>query len=101
MPNLLRSIVGLFVLMVAFAASADEFRPGYLELRQQDAETWDVFWKVPAQGDTLRLGIYVVFPGDAVKLSEPRGAFHAGAYSERWRLRRPGGLTGQTMDFFK
>lgn len=97
MPNLLRSIVGLFVLMVAFAASADEFRPGYLELRQRDAETYDVFWKVPAQGDSLRLGIYVVFPGDAVNLTEPRGAFHGGAYSERWRLRRPGGLTGQTV----
>ena len=37
------------------------------------------------------------FPADAVNLSEPRGAFHAGAYSERWRLKRPGGLVGQTV----
>ena len=71
--------------------------PGYLGLRQQDAETYDVFWKVPAQGDNLLLGIYVVFPADAVNLSEPRGEFHAGAYSERWRLKRSGGLTGQTV----
>ena len=34
---------------------------------------------------------------DAVNLSQPRGAFHAGAYSERWRLKRLGGLTGQTV----
>ena len=95
--HLLRSIIGLCVLLGAAAATADEFRPGYLELRQQDAETWDVFWKVPAQGGQRRPGIDVVFPADTVNLSEPRGAFHAGAYSERWRLRRPGGLIGQTV----
>ena len=72
MRHLLRSIIGLFALMLATAAGADEFRPGYLELRQRDAETYDVLWKVPAQGDELRLGIYVVFPADAVNLSEPR-----------------------------
>ena len=97
MRRLLLVMVGLWVLIGASVASADDFRPGYLELRQQDAETYDVFWKVPAQGDNLRLGIYVVFPADAVNLSEPRGTFHAGAYSERWRLKRPGGLTGQTV----
>lgn len=97
MRRLLYCMIGLCVLLGATAASADEFRPGYLELRQRDAETWDVFWKVLAQGDNLRLGIYVVFPADSVNLSEPRGAFHAGAYSERWRLRRPGGLIGQTV----
>lgn len=97
MRHLVRGLIGLFALMVATSAGADEFRPGYLELRQRDAETYDVFWKVPAQGDNLRLGIYVVFPADAVNLSEPRGAFHAGAYSESWRLKRPGGLVGQTV----
>lgn len=95
--RLLWSIIGLCVLLGAAAATADEFRPGYLELRQQDAETWDVFWKVPAQGGQPRPGIDVVFPKDTVNLSEPRGAFHAGAYSERWRLKRPGGLIGQTV----
>ena len=97
MRHLLWSVIGLCLLCGAFAASADEFRPGYLELRQQDAETYDVFWKVPAQGENLRLGIYVAFPRDTVNLSEPRGVFRAGAYSERWRLKRPGGLVGQTI----
>src|SRR6476620_1255788 len=90
-------MIGVCLLFGAFAAGADEFRPGYLELRQQDAETYDVFWKVPARGDNLRLGIYVVFPRDSVNLSEPRSTFHAGAYSERWRLRRKGGLVGQKV----
>ena len=95
MRRLLLVMIGLWALIGASVAAADDFRPGYLELRQQDAETYDVFWKVPAQG-VLRLGIYVVFPADAVNLSEPRGTFQAGAYSERWRLKRPGGLVGQS-----
>lgn len=97
MRHLLRSIIGLCLVLGSVAATADEFRPAYLELRQQGVEIWDVFWKVPAQGDNLRLGIYVVFPGDSVNLSEPRGEFRAGAFSERWRLKRPGGLVGQTV----
>lgn len=97
MGRLFLVMIGLWALIGASVAAADDFRPGYLELRQQDAETYDVFWKVPAQGDNLRLGIYVAFPADAVNLSEPRGTFNAGAYSERWRLKRPGGLVGQTV----
>ena len=64
-------------LMLTWAATirADVFRPAYLELRQTSAETYDVMWKVPAQGDTLRLAIHVVFPEGTVNLSEPRGTF--------------------------
>jgi hypothetical protein len=96
MRHLLFSIIGLCVLLGG-GASADEFRSGYLELRQQDAatsdetsnENWDVFLKVPAQAGQPRPGMVVVFPAGTVDLSEPRGAFHAGAWSERWRLTRP------------
>jgi hydrogenase/urease accessory protein HupE len=94
---LLRAFAALCLLCASLAALADDLRPGYLELRQIDAQTYDVFWKVPARGDDLRLGIYVVFPEDSIALSEPRGAFHAGAHSERWRVQRPGGLIGQTV----
>jgi hydrogenase/urease accessory protein HupE len=73
-------------------AHADVFRPAYLELRQTGAETYDVMWKVPAQGDTLRLAIHVVFPEGTVNLSEPRGGFAADGFVERWTIRREGGL---------
>ena len=65
------------VLTGVIAVRADVFRPAYLELRQTSAETYDVMWKVPAQGDTLRLAIHVVFPEGTVNLSEPRGTFVA------------------------
>jgi hydrogenase/urease accessory protein HupE len=82
---------------LAPAARADVFRPAYLELREVDAQTYDVLWRVPAQAENVRLGIAVRLPDGCETLGEPRGAYHAGAWTERWRARRPGGLVGQTI----
>ena len=78
------------------AAQAHERRPAYLELRQLEAEKFDVLWKVPAKGE-LRLGLYVRFPQDC---SEPqsRTVYQTGdAYIERWQVRCAGGLPGKTI----
>ena len=83
--------------MLATSALAHEVRPGYLELRQTDADTYDVLWKVPGRGDDLRLGLYVELPAGSERLSEPRGQFGASAYTERWRVKRVGGLAGGTI----
>ncbi len=72
-------------------------RPAYLELRQTTAETYDVLWKVPARGDSMRLGIYVEFPPDARNVTEPRGTMANNALVERWTVQRAGGLTGSTI----
>jgi len=93
----LLTLATLLLLLVGRGAIADDLRPGYLELRQIDAETYDVFWKVPARGEDMRLSLYVVFPEDTVNLSEPRGVFSGATHSERWRVKRPGGLLGQTV----
>ena len=85
------------VLTGAVAVHADVFRPAYLELRQTSAETYDVMWKVPAQGGTLRLAIHVVFPPGTVNLTEPRGTFVGDGFVERWTIRRDGGLSGGTV----
>jgi len=90
----------LFVIVVVAAAArleADVFRPAYLELRQINAETFNVLWKVPAQGETARLAIHVVFPDGTTTVSEPRGQFAADAFVERWTIRRQGGLAGGTI----
>jgi hypothetical protein len=75
-------------------AAADVFRPAYLELRQRDANTFDVTWKVPAIGDSMRLGIYVRFPAEVKNVTAPRGSFVPGAFIERWTVQREGGLAG-------
>lgn len=89
----------LTFLLVALAppALAHEVRPAYLQLRQTGAETYDVLWKIPARGADLRLGLYVKLPEDCVTLSPPRAATFAGAYTEQWSIKRPGGLSGGTI----
>jgi hydrogenase/urease accessory protein HupE len=93
----LRVVPLLCFLLGTGAVHADVFRPAYLELRQRDAESYDVLWKVPAQGEALRLGIQVRFPPDTRNVTTPRGVFSAGAYLERWTVQRVGGLAGQTI----
>jgi len=84
----------LSALALATPVLADVFRPAYLELKQRDTDTFDVLWKVPAAGESLRLAIRVRFPEGTTKVTEPRGAFTAGTITERWTIRRAGGLAG-------
>ena len=93
----------LFIILVLAAvvgsapARAHEVRPAYLELRQTSADTYDVLWKVPARGDDLRLGIYVRFPDDVKEIGTRTALMEGGAFLERWKVHRPGGLDGQTV----
>ena len=85
------------LLALAFAAVeavAHESRPAYLELRQLDGQTYDVSWKVPAQGERLRLALDVAFPAGTVRLGPLRTTYANNAFLQQWRVRRPGGLEG-------
>jgi hypothetical protein len=95
----MKSALLVLVLLVAFRSGlfAHEVRPAYLELRQTGLETYDVFWKVPGQGENLRLGIYVEFPAGSTNVTAPRASMANNAFSERWRVKRTGGLTGGTI----
>jgi hydrogenase/urease accessory protein HupE len=75
-------------------AFAHEVRPAYLELRQTSPETYDVLWKVPALGESLRLGLYVELPASCTNVTEPRGSMANNASTERWSVKCPGGLSG-------
>jgi hydrogenase/urease accessory protein HupE len=94
--NLVRCVCfgTIFFVLSSSRVSAHEVRPAYLELRQTGTETYDVLWKVPARGDNMRLGIYVEFPSDTIKITTPRTLFVNDASTERWSIKRPGGLTG-------
>jgi hydrogenase/urease accessory protein HupE len=97
----LRCALVLLTCCLAAVTHADVFRPAYLELREagQDdsgADLYDVMWKRPAQGDS-RLAIQIRFPQDTTQVSQPQGVFNENAYVERWRISRPGGLTGQIL----
>ena len=86
-----------FLLLFGWLAgpvSAHEVRPAYLELRQTDAETWDVLWKVPAIGDDMRLALEVELPAGCVPVTPPRGGFMAGSFTQRWTVTCSAGLSG-------
>jgi hypothetical protein len=89
------------ILLLAAAAVvpafAHEFRPGYLEIRQSGADTFDITWKVPARADGLRLALRLRLPETCVPETPPRGTFARDAYVERWTVRHPGGLIGETI----
>jgi hypothetical protein len=89
-------VVWLLAWFAPFAVS-HEVRPAYLELRQTGPETFDVLWKVPGRGEDMRLGLYVELPSDCVNTTEPRAQMLNAAFSERWSVRRAGGLTGGTI----
>ena len=89
-------LVALLLLGFVTQLRAHEVRPGYLAVRQTDAESFDVLWKVPAKGD-LRLGLHARMPDSCKALTPTSSYFAGGAHTERWSVTCAGGLTGQTI----
>ncbi len=92
----LRAVVALLLVASAAPASAHESRPGYLELRQVDASTYDMLWKQPALGE-LRLGIDPVFPPECVVGLSRSDRPAPGALVVRATVACDGGLAGKTV----
>ena len=95
----MRRALLFFAFLATFANNlpAHEVRPAYLQLRQNAADSYDVFWKVPALGGNMRLSLYVQLPSTCSNLTRPRGLFSAGAYTEQWSVTCSGGLAGSTI----
>ena len=90
-------LLALAALVCASGAFAHEVRPAYLELRQTNADSYDVLWKVPGRGDDLRFGVYVRLPGNCQKTSEVQTSAINNAFSDRWTVQCKGGITGQAI----
>ena len=89
--------IAAVLMALVCCALAHEMRPAYLELHQTGAETYDVLWKVPGQGENLRLGLYVEFPEGSTNVRQPRASMVNNAFTERWTVKRAGGLTAGTI----
>src|SRR5689334_5374126 len=92
-----RLILAVVAVLLAQSARSDELRPGYLEMRQTSADTYNLLFKIPARGEDLRLAIYLKFPKGTREVGLPRIALGDGAYVERRTIRREGGLVGQAV----
>jgi hypothetical protein len=96
MRRLLRAATACLLASLSASAPAHEVRPGYLELRQSDAEVWRVLWKVPARGEML-LSIRPHFPANCRTAAEPIVVHDAGAHIERVTMQCAGGLHGREI----
>jgi len=88
--------VFFFLLAAAHTLCAHEVRPAYLELRQTDANTYTVLWKVPAVGD-MRLSIRPRFPENCKTVGDVTRYRASDSYAERLLLGCPGGLNDKTV----
>jgi hydrogenase/urease accessory protein HupE len=93
----IRVLLLAVVAWLPMLADAHEMRPGYLEIRETAVDTYDVLWKVPAQGNDMRMGLYLQFDDDVRSVTEPVAAFAGASHMQRMRIQRDGGLTGSTI----
>ena len=54
--------LSLLLLLLILPATADVFKPAYLQLKQTSTEEFDVMWKVPAMDSATTLKVVPVFP---------------------------------------
>ena len=87
------------LLLLAAPLHADVFKPAYLQLRQVDAETYDVAWKVPALDGQTTLKVKPIFPPGTQEVASRSSFYAAGTAVQRWQVRVPGGLDGKPIAF--
>jgi hydrogenase/urease accessory protein HupE len=90
-------ILFLFFILIGQHAFAHEIRPAYLEIKQTASESYDILWKVPALGETKRLGIYVELPERCIITKELRATMFNSSLTERWSVKCSGRLSGETI----
>ena len=95
----LLALLALAAMLAAGPASADDFRPAYLQLTQDDATTYEVLWKVPALGEDAVLKVHPAFPAGTATVSPQRRSYANGVAVQRWRITVPGGLEGKAVAF--
>ena len=86
----------LALALAASAASAHEARPGFLELRETEPETYSFLWKKPAGGE-IEIQIAPVIPEGCHFATPDRQQLTPGATIVRGTLRCAGGLAGKTI----
>ena len=86
-------------MILAAPASADDFRPAYLQITQDNVTTYDVLWKVPALGEDAVLKVHPAFPPGTAAVGPQRRSYANGVAVQRWRIEVPGGLEGKAVAF--
>jgi hydrogenase/urease accessory protein HupE len=96
MKRILLAGIWLLVLAASTSVRAHEIRPGYLEIRQIELDTYGVTWRVPGRGDG-RLLIHALLPKNCTEATPIRSSRVPGAFIDRWTTNCPAGLVGGTI----
>ncbi|HJS72785.1 MAG TPA: HupE/UreJ family protein, partial [Vicinamibacteria bacterium] len=83
-------------LSVATASFAHEIRPGYLELRESTAGSYELLWKRPAGGE-VEIRIAPVIPEGCRLFGPDRQQITPGSVLVRGTLQCEGGVAGKTL----
>jgi hypothetical protein len=86
-------------MLAAGPANADDFRPAYLQVTQDDNTTYEVLWKVPALSEDALLQVQPAFPPGTAAVGKQSWTYANGVAAQRWRIQVPGGLEGKTVAF--
>lgn len=87
----------LFFMLIFPLAHADDMRPASLSVEQLTDTEFLIKWKVPAKG-SQRLNLDVIFDQSAVAVSPPRSQFINNAHLQEWKIDRPNGLQGLSVN---
>jgi hydrogenase/urease accessory protein HupE len=90
MTRLLQILLFFFVIS---PVSADELRPAYLQLTEQEPGVFSVLWKVPARGQQ-RLSLDVSFDRAHAVVQKPVEGFVSGSHIQQWKVRFDKPLAG-------
>lgn len=93
---ILRLTTAFILLCLSVIASADEIRPGYLQLTEASPGIFSVIWKVPAK-QNKKLGLSAQLPQNCTNKTQANAEFFNGAYLQRWIASCSGGLSEQTI----
>jgi hypothetical protein len=92
-----RGAAAVLLVLLSTAATAHEVRPAYLQIQAADDEgIYRVLWKRPLVGNRL-LPIAPVFPDQCSAASTAVDTVLQGALVQRFELRCPAGLHGETV----
>lgn len=97
---MIRLLVALLLCLTALAAPraahAHALEPGYAEMQDMGGNTWQVFWRQPdVAGRPMAIALQL--PVSCTGAAPPAPEFDGRAWSSRWVVNCPAGLTGQVI----
>lgn len=91
-----KTFFGFILFCLTSVSSADEIRPGYLEIKENTNNIYSVLWKVPAKGNN-RLSLHTRLPDNCSDKTQRVAQLVNASYIQRWMIACKGNLQDKTI----